>query len=293
MLIFIVLFVVIVIILNVIIVAATPRTPTKRVLQLREITSPASSMVVGQDDIHKNVFVAEFVVLFEYISNILDYSVMKYVGEDVSILSRQEGKHAVLHIAAMKHRKLQGEHATRWKWFLWLADLLLLRCGRALGVSLVTHIEAAAWSWFFFPIYLPFVKNGLPNLFVFHGMEEVEHGALTVQSLRKQTNVVFSLLTFPIVIIVHIVLLLCPPISAIMMNPKLLLLPQTYLNLINYYLAFGPGFIGSTIGQIVYCLLPFHESQFLFQLMHKIYEGEIKARGITFKVVDQDTYTLL
>lgn len=56
---------------------------------------------------------------------------------------------------------LIGENATRWRWFLWLADLLMLRCGRTLGLSLVTHIEAAAWAWFFLPVYLPFVKIGM------------------------------------------------------------------------------------------------------------------------------------
>lgn len=61
---------------------------------------------VGKE--HKNPFAEEFDVLFEYTSNILDYAVMKYVADDVRILSRQEGKHAVLHIAAMKQRQLDG-----------------------------------------------------------------------------------------------------------------------------------------------------------------------------------------
>jgi len=285
--------VVAVILLNVLISkSSASRTPVSRVLYLREITSPPSSMVTLSGQEHKNVFIAEFIVLFEYISNILDYAVMKYVGEDVKILSKQEGKHAVLHIAAMKQRKTEGEHATRWKWFLWLADFLLLRCGRALGISLVTHIEAAAWAWFFLPLYLPFVKTGLPNLFVFHGMEEVEHGALTVQSLRKQTNPIFSLITFPLIVIVHIVLLLSPPISAIIMHPGLLLSPASYIDLLNYYLAFGISFIGTVIGQLVYCVLPFQENQNLYKFMHNVYHSEMKARDITFKVVDQETYIL-
>lgn len=266
------------------------RKLVSRTLLLREITSSPETMVTLKGQEHKNPFTAEFVVLFEFLSNVLDYAVMKYVGTDVAILSRQEGKHAVLHLAAMKHRKNDGEGAVRWKWFVSLADLLCLRCGRALGLVLVTHIEAAAWAWFFIPLYLPFVKTGLPNLFVYHGMEEVEHGALTVHSLRKQTNVLYSLLTFPVVVIVHIVLLLCPPISTLIMRPSLLLSPQTYLDLINYYLAFGVSFIATFIGQLVYCVLPFNENQALFQYMQKFYDNEMKARGITFKVVDQETY---
>jgi hypothetical protein len=241
---------------------------------------------------HKNPFTAEFVVLFEYISNILDYAVMKYVADDVRILSKQEGKHAVLHIAAMKQRKSDGEPATRWKWLLFLSDLLMLRCGRALGVVLVTHIEAAAWAWFFIPLYLPCVNAGLPNLFVFHGMEEVEHGALTVQSLRKQTNPVFSLITFPIVVIVHFVLLLCPPIATIILHPQLLLKPKSYLDLLNYYIAFGISFVTTFIAQIVYCVLPFHESQTLYNIMHQVFHKEIKVRGIQFNIVENETYKL-
>jgi len=282
--------VVLVVMLNVLITKLVSRKPNSRILYLREITSPPNSMVTISGQEHKNVFTAEFVVLFEYISNILDYAVMKYVGEDVRILSKQEGKHAILHIAAMKHRKNDGESATRWRWFLWLADFLMLRCGRTLGLSLVTHIEAAAWAWFFLPLYLPFVKIGLPNLFVFHGMEEVEHGALTVQALRKQTNPVFSLVTFPLVVIVHIVLLLCPPISAIVMHPGLLLSPRSYVDLLNYYLAFGLSFIGTFIGQVVYCLLPFNESQVLYEYMSRFFQTEIKKRDITFNIVEQEIY---
>jgi len=288
---FIVLFAaIIVVVLNVILTPLLRRPPVPRVLYLREITSPPSSMVSVEQS--KNAFVAEFIVLFEFISNILDYAVMKYVGEDVSILSKQEGKHAVLHLAAMKYRKTQGENATRWGWFLWLADFLLLRCGRVLGVSLALHIEAAAWCWFYVPVVSPFVKGGLPNLFVFHGMEEVEHGALTVHCLRKQTSILLSLLTFPLVVIVHIVLLLCPPLSAIIVRPQLLLLPQTYLDLVYYYITFGVGFIGSTFGQIAYCLLPFHESQAVYNKMQKDMEYEIKARNIKFNVLEKETYAL-
>jgi hypothetical protein len=87
--------------------AFSGRAPIPRTLCLRDI-SPSTPMVtkVGQE--HKNPFTAEFVVVFEYISNILDYAVMKYVADDVRILSRQEGKHAVMHIAAMKQRKEDG-----------------------------------------------------------------------------------------------------------------------------------------------------------------------------------------
>jgi len=198
----------------------------------------------------------------------------------------------LLHIAAMKQRKGEGDPAVRWKWFTWLADLLLLRCGRTLGVSLALHIEAAAWAWFYYTVSLPFVSGSLPNLFVFHGMEEVEHGALTVQQLRKQTSIFLSLLTFPIVVVVHVVLLLSPPVSALILRPGLLLNPRIYVDLFNYYMAFGVGFLMSTYGQIMYCLLPLQESQTMYTKMHKYFLEEIKARGIKFDVIAQETYTL-
>jgi hypothetical protein len=62
--------------------------------------------IPGQE--HKNVFTAEFIVLFEFITTILDYAVMKYVGDEVPILSKQEHKHALLHLAATKQRKSEG-----------------------------------------------------------------------------------------------------------------------------------------------------------------------------------------
>jgi len=132
----------------------------------------------------------------------------------------------------------------------------------------------------------------MTNLFVFHGMEELEHGSLTVQSLRKQSNLIVLVATFPIVLVVHIVLLLSPPIMLILTNPKILLLPSSYLDLFQYYLTFSVGFIISTIAQFWYALLPFRKSVERFEAMHQLYDEEMKARGITYKVIDQETYTL-
>jgi len=102
---------------------------------------------------------------------------------------------------------------------------------------------------------------------------------------------VFSLVTFLLVVIVHIVLLLCPPITTLVMHPGLLLSPRSYVDLLNYYLAFGISFVGTFIGQVIYCLLPFQESQVLYEFMAKFFQTEIKKRDIAFTIVEQETYT--
>jgi len=296
---------IIVVALNVIIPPFTRRAPIRRTLYVREITSPPSLIEenkISDDDgassdssskaINNNPFAAEFIVMFEYTAIIVDYAVMKYVGEDVRILTKQETKHALLHLAAIKQHKAKGEQATRWRWFVWLADFSFLRLGRAFGTSITLHIEASAWGWMYIPMALPFLKGSLSNLFVFHGMEEAEHGALTVQSLRKQTYPLVSLLTFPVVIVLHLMFLFLPPLVAIITRPSLLLLPRSYLDFVSYLLAFIPAFIGSTYGQIAYCLFPFRQNETFYNKMYDDYQAELKERKIAFNIVDQETYSI-
>jgi len=270
----------------------TSRKPIERVLYLREITSSPQSMVTLPGHHHKNPFVAEFIVLFEYLANVVDYGVMKFVGEDVGILSKQEQKHALLHLAAIKQRKADGEHALRWKWFTAITEFLVLRCGKTFGSALVLHAEATSWAWMFLPVYLPWLKEGLPNLFVFHGMEEVEHGALTIQSLKNRTNPVLLLLTAPGAVILIFVVLLCPPISVLIFQPKLLFSLKTYFDLVIFYLVFGISFVAAIFAEVVYGILPFRESEFLHNFIYNFLQKEIKERGIKFNVVDQETYVL-
>jgi len=240
----------------------------------------------------KNVYVTEFNTLFEFLSNTLDYAVMKYVGDNIKILSKQEEKHAVLHLQAKKQRKNEGETASRYNWFFWLADYLLLRCGPQLGIPLCLHIESAAWAWFYYPLMLPFVSKNLTNLFVFHGMEEIEHGALTVQLLRSKTSLLVSFLTFPIVLIVHIVLLLSPPIVLLIQHPYFIFNLKNNIDFVKYYLAFIPAFIISTYGQILHCLLPIQENDTIYNNMSEFYKQELKNRGIEFKICNQENYIL-
>lgn len=268
-----------------------PQKTTTRVLNLREIVSAPELMMAGESHL-SSPFTKEFNILFELVGNILDCAVMKYVDQSVPFLSRQEAKHAALHLKTHSMREKQGEQAPRWNWLIWLFDLLFLRCSFTLGIALCVHVEAGAWAWFFLPLRLPFVRDALPNLFVFHGMEECEHGALTVQHLRARSNIGMLLLTFPLAVVAHFVLLLCPPVMLLCLHPQLLKRSSTYTSLLRYYLSFGIAFIVTVLAQIIYCLFPFSESHYVYEFQRNEYAELLKKRGVVFKVVDQASYDL-
>lgn len=260
-----------------------------RTLCLRRLRSGSAGCLQGSTG--QNIIAKEFGVLIDVISDVLDIAVMRYVGNGIPILSEQECQHAKLHREVQREHAGNGDNVYRWRWLTWIAQFFLLRCGAPLGLSLCGHIEACAWVWFGLPLLTP-VSGFADNIYVFHGFEEVEHGALTVQYLGANSNILVDWASFPLSVAFHFFLLLSAPVVVLLTSPGKYLLPKTYLDLSAYLCVFVPTFLLCVVAMIIHWLLRIPESVSLQRLFHAHLENMLEERRVKFDVIKMETYEL-
>lgn len=273
-----------------------PKQKTSRTLFLRKLKQEGDDVMSAMSGGEvSNPFLEEFLKLFMLFAHTVDYAVMKYVGSKVPLLVKQEYGHAKMHHQAVKKEKVEhGDSMGRWKWFLFLSDLFLLRVGKTIGTALCGYVEASSWVWGIVPECFPFVRfNGfMSDLMAFHALEEAEHAAVTLQELKPKSSVLVNLLLFPLAVVFHALYMLLPPFVCLLTQPVLLLQPKTYVHLLLYYLTFIPTFIITVLAMMVYWLFPVVESGALHAFIYKRFLKQVERRDIKFDVVAQEVYPL-
>lgn len=239
-----------------------------------------------------NVFMNEFNLLFLAMVHILDYAVMKYVT-DCPLLVKQEHLHAKMHIKGQKNKKAEGDELKR---FLPLAkafDLLLLRLGRTIGVSVACAVESTSAHLLYYASSTPFLKDWESDVLLIHFLEEIEHGLLTVQSIKKQTYFVVRLLLYPLMVLLWAITCVYPLLSTFIANPSLLIKPSTLPQMIQYIGILGFACITVEWAMFSLWLMPFVIDDFSeHKKKYAYYEARLNERKIPFQIVDQADYDL-
>jgi len=220
-------------------------------LALRRFHAPPSSHL----DPSSNSFAAEFNLLFLSCAHIVDYAVMRYVGNNLSILRQQESRHAKMHLAEIKLSEERGQPFRRFIPFQWFLDRLLLKSGRTIGLTLSLAIETAASIGFYTLARLPFCRH-FSDLALLHMWEELEHGIVTAHHLRRQSHFLPRIACFPTAVGLFAGLFLSPPLTLFLSSPWLLLRWRTYPDAVSYYLSFGPAFFASVVFLCAHFLPP-------------------------------------
>lgn len=242
----------------------------------------------------ENIFLREYLLVVDVIAPKLDFSVMKALQREIPLLTKQEHLHAKMHNQAQAERRRRQEQADmkRWAWFISLADLFLLRLGKEICGTTAGFIEVSAPTWMFLSMSLPWNKGFANNEYVFHSMEELEHGELTTQFLRTKVHPLSSLLLLPVVVVVFGILFLAPPVMVLVCQPLQFFKLKNVGPLIRYYATFVPVFL-ATVLVVVFCwVLPFRMDDGVHRYMYNYFLGVVEDRGIEFDIVDKETYRI-
>lgn len=257
-------------------------------LVLRKLPSKGETMLAGHRG--HNVFAEEFNDLFLTTVHILDHAVMKYV-RDCRILSKQEQAHARMHLEGMR---ASAPKPKRHVVLAALFDLLLLRMGQRFGAACALAVETVAG-----PAFYSLGRSGVLNdwesdLTLFHMFEEVEHGPLTVQSLRKRSSLPFKLLAFVPMFLLTVIFFLLPPVLKLVGTPLLFLRrPLAIVDLVTFYATFIPAFLMSNWMLIAYFLSPVAvERHQDVAAARDHFQERIARRGLRHEVVDSEAYPL-
>ena len=205
------------------------RATVQRVLHLRKLLPSSASLSLKE---HVNPFVDELMLVFEMTGLIIDTATPKFVGASVPLLTAQEHSHHSWHATAYKGREYG---LWRWSWLDAFGRLVLLQSG-PLSLASIGGVEAGTLPFFFLPVFLPFVRSSISSLFVFHGLEEIEHGALTGQCLTDKSYLFWRIVAWLGNIGFLCIHLLLPPVVRILWQPAVLLRPRCYGDLVLYYL---------------------------------------------------------
>lgn len=259
-------------------------------LYLRTLKKSGASMLTGNET--GNIFLEEMNLLTDLVVPKVDFCVMKVVGGDLPILVQQERLHAKMHNEGKSERRRLNQGMAHWSWLVGIADFFLLRAGREVGLSCAGFVEATAGVWIYLQMVLPFTRGFMSNEFVYHALEEFEHGALTTQYLRKQVGILTPLFTFPVLLVFFFLYFLTPPIVVLLTNPAILKKPRTYADFVLYYCTYIPVFIVTIYSCIVYWVLPFSHDEQQLQERYQYFLRLVQERGIHFEIVDQATYTV-
>jgi hypothetical protein len=109
------------------------------------------------------------------------------------MLVEQEYRHAQMHHEGVEQHLENKNTFKRWTWLL---NLMLNRLGEKIGATGCGYFETCSYTSMYYPLTSKYTKGCLNNIAVFHALEELEHGHLTVQELRKKTNVINPSLFF-------------------------------------------------------------------------------------------------
>lgn len=77
------------------------------------------------------------------------------------------------------------------------------------------------------------MRSGIPfyysDLTLFHTFEEIEHGMVTVQTLRPKTNLFMRILVIPLLILVLLSFFIFPVLFLLLSKPIIIFYPSTYV----------------------------------------------------------------
>lgn len=115
-------------------------------------------------------------------------------------------------------------------------------------------------------------------------MEEIEHGHLTVQELRKKTNPFWLIVMFLPVTLFYVTIMIVSPFVKIGSQPTLLMNPKTYIDFAKFYATFIPAFFHTVAGYTLYWVLPIRTSIQHHENMYKYFKDIAEERGIKFEI---------
>lgn len=244
---------------------------------------------------NENVFVHEYNLLFDEIAHLVDTGVPRRVGRDVPAIVKQENLHAVLHNVGRDERLHETEDPlVRWQWLIFIGRIVLHRLG-PLSIATLSMLEASSLPIFWFPFFLPFIRNSMAPVIAFHGIEEIEHGVVTSYHLRQKLGSMeffWGLLAYPGTVIFSINLFLLPPVVLLLSRPSLLFRLQTYPDLILYYMTMIPTFVCTILLALLYSCLGIPEVQWLQNYAVKFMKDYTKSKGVSFEIVETVDYTI-
>jgi hypothetical protein len=171
-------------------------------LKLRELEAVAEMRHAPP---HPSIFMAEFNRSFLFMTEIVDFGVMKYLGDArvVKLLWEQEKKHVDMHRAGLAASRKDGDQMRRFALLYFISDMLMLRLGYHVGVCFASGMETASTTMFYTFGRLAAATDAgtLSDISLFHIFEECEHGPVTVQALKPRTSLPLRILLLPLMVV--------------------------------------------------------------------------------------------
>lgn len=194
----------------------------------------------------------------------------------------------------------EGDAGARFKLVRWGFDVLLLRLGAAVGTAGSLAVETLTGMGFYHAsslAHLVGAQDHENNLTLFHQFEEMEHGALTVQALKKRTSFLLHLLLLPVVMIVVSLFYFTPMITAILANPRERLLVAPKKTLVDFCQYTFVALIGW--GTMMWLLVAYWLSPVAVEpyeshhaKYYEYFKKRVEARKISYDIVEKADYSL-
>jgi len=257
--------------------------PIDITLYVREPQSNTEMMLEG---VSSNIFYTEMNKMMLKIVPIVDFSVMKYVGQDVPLIHEQEYAHAKMHRAGCKE-EIKVDKMNRFDWLYWVMDLLYLRCGPLLGLTMCGLTESGSVAGFY---TTSLFQGALTNLLLFHAFEEAEHSTLTVQCIGGKVNIMHRLLAIPMALMGAFMFWWSPIFFRIGREPSILLKPKTYSDLITHCIMAVFCSTAFFLAVIVFWVFGFNESTYRYKSTYNKFKKMISEKNIQFEVKKMETY---
>ena len=272
-------------------------------LTLRQLTNDGAQMFEQKaTNSSINMFVHEFNFFFLCATEILDLGAMKYV--DVPLLVKQEYGHAKMHREGKKSLGMQNGKISDcpvvYRPFIALFDLLILRMGKLCGTLICLGIESGSCHAFyaFDKVLLLLGEDGFTDLTLFHLAEEVEHGGLTCQDLIAKSPMWCRVLALPANCFLYIALVGLIPIFHVLRDPLNCFQnpTKTTFDLVKYSIAGSAHLLIVAVRQLQTTFLSSGlplDSNAPLEFFGRHVQKRILDRGISFRVVDRQSYPLL
>lgn len=270
------------------------REPGKYTLRMKKLKNITGEFL-HSGSTWDNALNKEHNFIFLNMGDIIDYSVMKLVSDDVQILTDQEHQHAKLHHIAAKVDEQSNEPHIKWFRYCW--DKMFLRLPRCLRASITLAVESMSPLMCWIGFVNPISKGQYNNLFAFHAFEEIEHAAVTCHRLKEECPFVlrvvgmmlFAFMGEATVLIGEYVKI---PL-AIYRRPELILRPKFWLvDIPVFYINFSL----LTLFLIPYMMVHYVFAIPHFEWMNKKFladaEAFVKERGFEWDIVSTEEFTL-
>jgi hypothetical protein len=272
-------------------------------LTLRQLTNDGAQMIKQKGaNSSINMFVREFNFFFLCTTDVLDFGVREYV--DVPLLVKQEYGHAKMHRKGKKSLGMQSGKISDcpmvYRPFIALFDLLILRMGKLCGRAICLGVESGSCHAFyaFDKVLLLLGEDSHTDLTLFHFAEEVEHAGLTCQDLIAKSPTWCRVLALPVNYLLYIVFFGFIPIFHVLRDPlDCFQNPiKTTIDLVKYSIAGAATLLVVAVRHMQTTFLSSGlplDSNAELEFCGRHFQKRILDRGISFRVVDRQSYPLL